>query len=166
MRRRVLIGVGVLVVLLAATQFFIVLPAGAAWDEKITGGGQAIAGGVHFSITVSAWEDSTGSAAGQMEYSRAGQSMADLSMHITVECLGVWDDRAVAAGPAWTQYDPGNWYNPANWVIVNIHEGGIGAGDTVRVYQSTPGAAALACNTFPTSFPGTVYDGNFNIRSK
>jgi hypothetical protein len=164
MKKRVLITLGVVLALAATASLLMVLPAGAAsWADKVTGGGQGRAGGVHFSITVSAWDDGYGNAAGQMEYSREGQSVPDLSMHVTVACLYVDGDMAAAAGPARAQNDPGGWVDPTKWVVVNIKEGGIGAGDTVRVYKAPPGQA---CGPPQDGFPGYIYDGNFNIRTK
>lgn len=149
-------------VLVAA--LFIALPVGAAsWAHKVTGGGQASAGGIDFSITVSAWKDGDGASAGNIEYDRPG-----VNFHAKVECMGVFDggSKAVAAGPGWNQ-EGTSWLNEGNWVIVNVHEGGVGAGDEVRVYQGSSENAMASCSDGPVGgFPGTVFDGNFNIRSK
>jgi hypothetical protein len=165
MKKRVLITLGVVLALAATASLLMALPAGAAsWAEKVTGGGQGMSGGVHFSITVSAWDGP----AGQMEYSREGQSVPDLSMHATVECLGIHSggEEAVAVGPASVQYDPAGQVQPGQWMVVEIKEGGIGYGDTVRVRLMSETTALATCATPSGSFPGTIYDGNFNIRTK
>jgi len=145
----------VLVIVLTTTVF-------ASWDEKVTGGGLASVGGVEFSITVSAWGDAE-TLGGQIEYSRS-----DLCMHATVECMEVFAEgtKAVLAGPVRAQYDPTSYVQEGYWLVVNVLEGGIGAGDQVRVYQVTEAQARAACAIEPSSFPGTIYDGNFNIRLK
>jgi hypothetical protein len=51
-------------------------------------------------------------------------------------------------------------------MVVEIKEGGVGSGDRVRVRVMAEAAALVVCGTPSGSFPGTVYDGNFNIRSK
>jgi hypothetical protein len=165
MKKRALITLGVVLALAATASLLMALPAGAAsWAEKVTGGGQGMAGGVHFSITVSAWDGP----AGQMEYSREGQSLPDLSMHGTVECLGLFSDNtvAVAAGPASVQYDPAGLIGPGDWMVVEISEGGVGYGDRVRVRLMSENAALATCNQPSGLFPGLIYDGNFNIRTK
>jgi hypothetical protein len=89
-------------------------------------------------------------------------------MHATVACLGLSDGGvAVAAGPMWAQYDPDGWVEPSKWLIVNIKEGGVGEGDTVRVYKDSEDRARTTCANGPIGgFPGYIYDGNFNIREK
>jgi hypothetical protein len=163
-KRRMSSGLVVVVSVAVAASVLMALPAGAAWEEKITGGGQATAGSVHFSVTVSAWDGP----AGQMEYSRSGQSVPDLSVHGTVECLGLFSEGtiAVAAGPASAQNDPAGLIGSGDWMVVEIKEGGVGFGDTVRVRLMPESSARSTCTQPSGSFPGTVYDGNFNIRTK
>jgi len=136
----------------------------ASWEEKITGGGQASSGSTYFSITVSAWTADEGVAAGgQMEYSRS-----NLSIHAKVQCVGIHDDGTVAvvAGLADVQNDPDGLVGSGVWMVVEILEGGVGSGDKVRVRLMTEAAARGVCETPSYSFPATIYDGNFNIRSK
>lgn len=138
------------------------IPAGAAsWSEKVTGGGQASAGGNDFSVTTSASD-----VGGQIQYSRSGQPIPDLSMHATVECLTVAEDglSAVAAGPAFAQVDPSGAVFDGAWLQIEVLEGGKGSGDRVRVRLLSE-AEAMDC-TPSGSYPGVVYDGNFNIRIK
>ena len=144
----------------------------ASWSEKITGGGQAVFGSgtneTSFSITVSAWETDDGSAAGQMQYSRVDQYYPDLSVHAKVQCVGIHEDGtiAVVAGPADVQNDPAGQINPDEWMVVEILEGGVGSGDSVRVRFMPETAARNVCEKPSYIFPGLIYDGNFNIRSK
>lgn len=154
--RWVVVATALITVLLMA------LPVGAAsWTDKVTGGGQAASGGIDFSITVSASD-----VGGQMQYSRFGQAVADLSMHATVECVNVAGDGsyAVAAGPAFAQDDPSGAVFAGAWMQVEVWEGGIGSGDRVRVRLLSK-ATADDCAA-SGSYPGVVWDGNFNIRSK
>jgi len=133
----------------------------ASWDDKITGGGQAI----NFSITVSAWTTEEGDA-GQMEYSRS-----NLSMHAKVERVEIYycngNVAAVVAGPVDAQYDP-DGYIPSNgdWMVVQILEGGVGSGDRVRVQVIWEEDVDAKFETPECIFPGLILDGNFNIRSK
>jgi hypothetical protein len=138
----------------------IALPAGAAWTMKVTGGGQARAGGTDFSITVSAKDTGSGDVTGQMEYSRS-----DLAMHASVKCLGFFNDGsvAVAAGPAKAQI---GHIDEGAWMVVEIQEGGKGSGDRVRVRLMSQSSAKAVCNSPSGSFPGAIYDGNFNLRDK
>jgi hypothetical protein len=133
---------------------------------NVTGGGQASSGGTDFSITVSARNDGYGNVSGQMEYSREGQSVADLSMHATVECLSFFEGGtvAVAAGPASAQNDPSGAVFTDAWMVVEIQEGGTGSGDAVRVRLLSEEDALAICEEPSGTFPGTIYDGNFNIR--
>jgi hypothetical protein len=159
MRKR--LPIAVLAVLVVAA---VALPASArGWAKKVTGGGQAVAGGTYFSITVSAHSDGE-SVAGQMQYSRD-----DLAMHAMVECLGLFSENsvAVAAGPAKEQHDPTDFLGESDWMVVQIKEGGVGAGDAVRVNLVPEQEALRRCQTGPSGgFPGVIYDGNFNIRTK
>ena len=155
--KRFLVPILVVVLLIA-----LVVPAHvASWSEKITGGGQASAGGTCFSITVSAWSTAEGEDAGQMEYSRVG-----LSMHAKIQCVSIHDDGTVAvvAGPADAQND--SIIGEGAWMVVEILEGGVGSGDRVRVRLMSEEAARNVCDNPSNSFPGLIYDGNFNIRSK
>lgn len=131
----------------------------AGWADKITGGGQAMAGGTQFSITVSAWDDGSGGVAGQMEYSRTS-----LSMHASVECVGLFNEGTVgvAAGPV--RFQEGSM--AGDWMVVEILEGGVGSGDRVRVRVMSIDAALGVCGKPSGTFPGTIYDGNFNLRSR
>ena len=151
----------VVFLLVVALLLLMVLPTAAAgWEARITGGGQAIAGGTELSITTSAWLDAKGHAGGQIEYSRSG-----LSFHATVECMGTFseDNVAVAAGPAWAQ---DGTTLLGEWGVIEILEGGNGAGDRVRVRMMSEEDALGVCATPSGTFPGYVYDGNFNIRVK
>jgi hypothetical protein len=157
------------IVILVVLLLIVVLPISAAsWSNKVTGGGQAAAGGVDFSITTSAWNDGNGHVGGQMQYSRYDQTLPDLSMHGKVECFNVFEDGAVAvaAGPAKAQYDPGGAVGSDDWMVVEIREGGIGAGDEVRVRLMSDSDVQDVCDSPSGIFPGLVYDGNFSIRSK
>jgi len=156
--KRFLVPILAIVLLIA-----LVVPAHAAWSEKITGGGQAIAGGTYFSITVSAWTTAEGEDAGQMEYSRS-----NLSIHAKIQCVGIHDDGTVAvvAGPADVQNDPDGLVGTGAWMVVEILEGGVGSGDRVRVRLMSREDACSVCGTPSHSFPALIYDGNFNIRSK
>jgi hypothetical protein len=136
-----------------------------SWNEKITGGGQAVAGGAYFSITVSAWTTDDGDA-GQMEYSRP-----NLSIHAKIQCVRIHSiygdgDVAIVAGPADAQNDPAGLIGSGDWMVVEILEGGVGSGDKVRVRLMSEAAARIVCDNPSLSFPGLIYDGNFNIRSK
>ena len=166
--KRFLVPMLVVVLLIA-----LVVPANvASWEEKITGGGQAVAGGIYFSITVSAWTaDEGGAAGGQMQYSRVGQSVPDLSVHAKIQCVGINNLAdgtvvAIVAGPADVQNDPGGQIGSGNWMIVEILEGGIGSGDQVSVRLCSEANAPYKCENPSGSYPGLIYDGNFNIRSK
>lgn len=122
-----------------------------SWSEKVTGGGQFLAGGTAFSVTTSASD--TG---GQIQYSRS-----DLSFHATVECVEVSADgsTAVTAGPARGQ--DGTVLAPDAWVKLEVQEGGDNP-DRVRVVLHT---GAVDCT--PTgSYPGVAVDANFTIRQK
>ena len=160
MKKVNILGLVLLMVVVLLTA--LVVPAHAAWNEKITGGGQARVGtsGASFSITVSAWT-SDGVDAGQMEYSRVG-----FCMHAKIKCVGIHDggNVAVVAGPADAQND--TILGEGTWMVVEILEGGVGSGDKVRVRLMPEAAARLVCDTPSYSFPATIYDGNFNIRSK
>ena len=161
MKKVNILGLVLLMVVVLLTA--LVVPAHvASWSEKITGGGQAFAG-VTFSITVSAWTTADGSDAGQMEYSRS-----NLSIHAKVQCVGIHDDGTVAvvAGLADVQNDPDGIVGTGEWMVVEILEGGIGSGDRVRVRLMSETAARFACENPSYIFPGLIYDGNFNIRSK
>ena len=150
------------VLLVMTALLLLTIPAGAAgWSERITGGGQAVAGGTEFSITVSAWKDAAGNAAGQIEYSRP-----TLIFHATVECLCLHGDVAVAAGPVRVQHDPGLAVGSDAWVVVEMLEGGVGSGDRVSVRFISQAEAEAKCATPSGSYPGLIYDGNFNIRIK
>lgn len=154
----------VVFVLVVALVLLTALPATAAgWTEKVTGGGQAVAGGTEFSITTSAWEDTEGNVGGQIEYSRS-----DLSFHAKVECFGLFSggDVAVAAGPAKVQDDPTGFIGAGEWAVIEILEGGKGSGDRVRVRLMSESAATGLCESPSGTFPGLIYDGNFNIRIK
>jgi len=153
--KRFLVPILAIVLLIA-----LVVPAHAAWSEKITGGGQAIAGG-YFSITVSAWTTAEGEDAGQMEYSRS-----NLSIHAKIKCVCIYGDVAVVAGPADVQNDPDGIVGSGAWMVVEILEGGVGSGDKVRVRLKSEVVARDICENPSYSFPGLIYDGNFNIRSK
>jgi len=147
MRRTVLL---VMIALLSLT-----IPVGAAgWSEKVTGGGEAMAGKTPFSITVSAWKDEMGNTAGQIQYSRPA-----LTFHASVKCLCLYEDEnvAVVAGPV---------RKSSSWAVVEVLEGGVGSGDRVRVRLMAEAAARAACASPSGSFPGVIYDGNFNIRTK
>ena len=145
MKRLFIFGLLTIFILLVATSPTLA----ASWEDKITGGGQAYAPvGCNFSITVSAWDDVDGNSAGNMEYSRdeiSCPSLAPLSMHSKVECVGLFTgDVAVAAGPVWGQNDPNSLIKEGSWLVVNIMEGGVGSGDRVRVYFSSPTSALNA----------------------
>ena len=128
------------------------IPVGASsWSEKITGGGQFLAGSTAFSVTTSASD-----AGGQIQYSRS-----DLSFHATVDCVEVSADgtSAVAAGRAWGQ--EGTVLAADAWVKLEVKEGGDDP-DRVRVVIHT---GAVDCT--PTgSYPGVATDANFTIRQK
>lgn len=161
MKKVILAAAAVLAMLVLA------LPAGAAWEEKVTGGGQGHSGSIYFSITVSAWDGP----AGQMEYSREGQSVPDLSMHATIECLKIAssNEEAFAAGPVRAQNDPDGLVDEGDWMILGIKEGGVGSGDTVRVQIEPQSSVDLnTCRVTNQSpvFPGLIHDGNFNIRTR
>lgn len=163
MKKPIMITTILLITLLVVT-----IPAGAAsWNTKITGGGQAVVGGTYFSINVSATEKPSGEFKGQMQYSRYDGT---LDMHGFVKCSWVSGNGeiALAAGPAKAQNDPANFIGThGGWMVVMIKEGGVGSGDTVRVIGSTEGVARNYCsNGYSGSFPGTLVDGNFNIRSR
>jgi hypothetical protein len=51
-------------------------------------------------------------------------------------------------------------------MVVEIREGGVGYGDRVRVRLMSESAALATCDQPSGSFPGLIYDGNFNIRTK
>ena len=158
----------IMTVLLVIALIAIAAPVGAAsWEIKVTGGGEATVGGVDFSITASAKQDVNGGVTGQMQYSRSGQSIADLSVHGTVKCIGVFSDGAVAvlAGPTKEQNDPGNQLDPGDWMVVEIKEGGVGSGDKMSVRLKSEAQAKLNCTSPSGSYPGIIYDGNFNIQS-
>lgn len=151
----------IVLVLVVALLLLLALPVAAAgWQARVTGGGEAMAGATPFSITTSAWMDAGGNAAGQIQYTRS-----DLAFHAAVECMGVFDDGdvAVAAGPAWAQEGS---IAAGAWAVVEINEGGIGSGDSVRVRLMSEAGAQDVCVNPSGSFPGTIYDGNFNIRLK
>jgi len=161
MKKANILGLVLLMVVVLLTA--IVAPANvASWEEKITGGGQAVAGSTHFSITVSAWTADEGEAAGgQMEYSRS-----NLSIHAKIQCVCIYGDVAVVAGPADVQNDPDGIVGSGAWMVVEILEGGVGSGDKVRVRLKSEEVARDICENPSYSFPGLIYDGNFNIRSK
>ena len=162
MKKDNILGLVLLMVVVLLTA--LVAPAHvASWSEKITGGGQAIAGGTCFSITVSAWTTDDGEDAGQMEYSRS-----NLSIHAKIQCVRIHDDGdvAVVAGPADVQNDPDGIVGAGTWMVVEILEGGVGYGDRVRVRLKSETVARGVCDNPSGSFPGLIYDGNFNIRSK
>jgi len=165
MKKVNILGLVLLMVVVLLTA--LVVPAHAAWSEKITGGGQATAG-VTFGITVSAWTSDGGEEAGQMEYSRVGQSVPDLSIHAKIKCVGIHSngDVAVVAGPADVQNDPDGLVGSGAWMVVEILEGGVGSGDRVRVRLMSETDARYVCDHPSGSFPGLIYDGNFNIRLK
>lgn len=163
MKKTILLTLILIIALLAIT-----VPAGAAsWKSKITGGGQAVAGGTYFSINVSATEKASGEYKGQMQYSRYNGT---LDMHASVKCSWISGDgkTALAAGPAKAQNDPGNYVaSQGGWMVVMVKEGGTGSGDRVKVIGSTKDAAMNFCsNGFSGGFPGLVVDGNFKIRSR
>ena len=167
MKKINILGLVLLMVVVLLTA--LVAPAHVAgWNEKITGGGQAVAGGIYFSITVSAWTTDKGEDAGQMEYSRVGQIVSDLSIHAKIKCVCIHESGnvAVVAGPADAQNDPAGQIGSGDWMVVEIKEGGVGSGDTVRVRLMSEVAARAVCEKPSGSFPGLIYDGNFNIRLK
>ena len=160
MKKINILGLVLLMVVVLLTA--LVAPANVAgWSEKITGGGQAVAGGIYFSITVSAWTTDKGEDAGQMEYSRS-----NLSIHAKIQCVRIYGDVAVVAGPADVQNDPDGLVGTGAWMVVEILEGGVGYGDRVRVRLKSEVEARAVCDNPSGSFPGLIYDGNFNIRSK
>ena len=170
MKKVNILGLVLLMVVVLLTA--IVAPANvASWEEKITGGGQAFAG-VYFSITVSAWTaDEGGAAGGQMQYSRVGQSIPDLSVHAKIQCVGIHylangDVVAIVAGPADVQNDPNGQIGSGDWMVVEILEGGVGSGDRVSVRLYSELDALDRCENPSGSYPGLIVDGNFNIRSK
>lgn len=128
------------------------MPVGAGtWSDKVTGGGQFLAGGTAFSVTTSASD-----VGGQIQYSRSGYSF-----HATVECLEVSADgtSAVAAGPARGQ--DGTVLAADAWVKLEVKDGGDNP-DRVRVVLHT---GDVDCT--PTgSYPGVATDANFTIRQK
>lgn len=130
--------------------------AAAPWTMKVTGGGWASAGSTDFSLTMSASD--TG---GQWQYDREGQSLADLTMHGTIDCLWVSEDEAVAvmSGPT-THVSVGSW---ADYTAIAVMEGGNGSGDKVRIWSVSSG---WDCTIGNTSFPGTYFDGTINIRTR
>ena len=125
--------------------------AAGSWSEKVTGGGQFLAGATAFSVTTSASD-----VGGQIQYSRSGYSF-----HATVECLEVSTDgsSAVAAGPARGQ--DGTVLAVDAWAKLEVLEGGDGP-DRVRVVVHSG-----EVNCTPTgSYPGEAVDANFTIRQK
>lgn len=162
-----------LLVLLAAAVMTAV-PVFADWSEKVTGGGQATAGGVSFSIAASAWDDGDANAGGMFQYSRDDGALPPLYFHATVEKMDLRSDGttgaaiAVMAGPVKEQYDPGNYFGEGDWAILQIKEGGIGSGDTFRVWKASAADAQSYVDnpTMLSSWPGSIVDGNFNIREK
>ena len=138
----------------------------AAAGDKLTGGAEYIdAGGVTFSMTANAITTNKG-LKGHIQYSREAQTGAlELYVHAPVKCLWVADDgmSAVIAGPAHVQSNPGD-LETGPWLIAAISEGGIGAGDSVRVVFAEEWEATNACLEGMTEFPGLVMEGNFTIR--
>lgn len=143
----------------------ITFPTSAARSVKITVCVQVVSGGIYFSITTSAWDDGSGVAAGQMQYSGSCQSFADPCMHVPFECFGIFssDTVAVPAGPAKAQYDPVDSVTSGASMVVEINEDNVGSGDIVRVRPLSSTPAQSVCATPSGSFPGTIYGGNFNI---
>lgn len=154
MKRRIL---AVILTLLALTIVAVPVSAG-RWTEQVTGGGQAVAGDTYFSVTASAWKDGESNVSGQIQYSRD-----DLEFHATAMCFNTFDGTAVVAGPAWAQ--EGDVEDDA-WAIIEIMEDGVGSGDWVRVRLKSQDVAESVCANGPSgSYPGMIYDGNFNIRT-
>ena len=138
----------------------------AAAGGKVTGGAESVdAGGVTFSMTANAITTDKG-LKGHIQYSREAQSGAvELYVHAAAKCLWVADDgmSALVAGPAHVQSNPGE-VETGPWLIAAINEGGIGAGDAVRVAFAEEWEATNACLEGTTEFPGLVMEGNFTIR--
>lgn len=135
------------------------IPAGAAsWSEKVTGGGQASAGGADFSLTMSA-ADIRGEVKGQWQYSRT-DSVTNIA-HGTIDCIYVEPDQsyAVMSGPVTHVASSALFVEGETWTIA-VREGGNGSGDEVRIWKGDH------CGPYGGGYPGTYYDGNVNIRVK
>lgn len=127
-------------------------PGDNGWSVKVTGGGDALAGGTAFSLTMSATDDS-----GQFQYARDG-----LVMHGTINCTFVAEDEsyAVMSGVVTHAPVPAPGFVEGAEVSIAVQEGGNGAGDAVRIWPSS------LCGEYGGGFPGSYYDGNINIRTR
>jgi hypothetical protein len=164
MIKKIFSSIGICILLL--TLFTSAVIAG-SWEDKVTGGGQAVAGGTYFSLTLSASTDDFGNARGQAEYSRYNGT---LDMHVDIACLWVAPDlsKVFAAGPAMAQVDPGNYVESnGGWVGIVVKEGGIGSGDTVRIWGMDEETGRFYCENGYAGSPSVeFFDGNINIRGK
>lgn len=124
-----------------------------AWSVKVTGGGDATAGGVDFSLTMSASD-----VGGQWQYTSAdGTQVA----HGTIETLVVAEDLSSAymSGPV-AHVSAGTTFTEGESWTIAVLEDGDGSGDKVRICKTSN------CGNGGASYPGIYYDGNINIRSK
>lgn len=144
------------------------------WDDMVTGGGEASAGGVVFHFSVSAKHNDgngvPGEGAGEMEYWRDANGGAEaLSVHADVTCLWVATDESYAAmaGPIKTvQEDPAGQLDGDTWIWAEVKEGGTSSGDEVRFRGMTSGPGSGSECGQSGSTPGVYTDGNISIRSK
>ncbi len=160
------------VILLACLIAVTLLPVSAAnWTERISGGMSSAVGiAGEFTVTLSAWDngDDTYGGQGQYYYSGNGNSFHIKVSHICtgIVASGVFAGQpyVVAIGPIFEQDGTDVSYEYAGIVVA---EGGT-EGDGIRVPTFASASEALSfCNrATQTSFPATVNDGNFNIRSK
>ena len=68
--------------------------------------------------------------------------------------------------PEEAQYDLSGAVDDGDWMLVEIMDGGVGSGDRVRIRLLSESEVLGVCGAATSVFPGLVYDGNFNIRSK
>jgi hypothetical protein len=148
------------VVILMLLVVAMVVPVSAAgWDKRVSGGAYATAGGIDFTVTLSAWEKPDGTFGGEGQYARD-----DLTFHLDVTkvCFSTDLDAAAAIGTVRRQ-DGG----PLSSLWGGIAVKDDGSGDRVRVRINLDETEAAGfCSSLGGSYPGTVLDGNFHIRSK
>jgi len=147
-----------------------------AMAAKITGGAeQILAGGDTISVTVNAIKVGPNKdvTKGNIQYTREDfEGMDDLIVHAKVDDFYVNPDGeyAVAIGEAMPQYDPGGQVFELAWVVVQILEGGTGAGDQIRFRIKDEDEAKAILSAAPTtpvpaSLPGEVLEGEFKLRA-
>ncbi|MEN8251814.1 MAG: hypothetical protein ABFS32_23035 [Bacteroidota bacterium] len=155
-------------ILVILVSLLITIPAGAAWNEKITGGTSFTTMGA-FTITLSAWENADGSFGGQGQYYYPGNGN---TFHLVVEklCSGTvlygglsGQPYVVAIGPIKDQDGTEMW---GDYGLIAIAEGD-DAGDGFRVLVGSKSSMEYQCTKGANwTYSPRVIDGNFNIRSK